>query len=264
MTAIVSDGVELASNWYHWLDSEQFGVRTGGCTLTTGTGTTKDDYLRWTAAGSATTNYPTGIPYSIDGLYWDGFDEWLAKVPARVYALGRTSNLSNLLRLSWTGAKTGNSGYKSFFATNTWELLDMGLVNATSPSRSGALIIPSLNIVFSSGTLDVDALIFVPTTNDGLMVVPYTDGTLIAPYFYTYGKDNYVTHINNIGLVLGDEILVSHIGSFRNIESGNKTSRLLFFMGGTYATNAYTHDIANATNVTLTVTPRTSHLLGTI
>jgi hypothetical protein len=259
----ISDGTKRADLWYHWLDSSELAVLTGGATATTGTGTASDNYIRWTSAGSASTNMPTGVPYSTDGLLWDDFDYWLASTPARVYALARTSSLNNKIRMTWTGATSGTGEYMPFVTANTWELLPLGLLNTTSRTKDGAIIIPSISITFSTGTVDLDALIFMPA-NDGLIVVPKTTGSASTPYFYFDGTSDTVSHTRPIGLSLFTNPIVPHYGQVGRAAAGGVSTRFVFYQLGQMSGGEQDFAIATASTMTTSITPRTSHLLGTI
>ena len=111
-------------------------------------------------------------------------------------------------------------------------------------AESFAILIEGLP---TSGTFDIDSIFLVPVT-DGFLIGKasvsqdfFADG-LIGQAFSNFNADS------------------SFVGNVFDMIPGNETTRIRW-LSADYPTNYFT--IANTNQITLTVTPRTSHLLGT-
>lgn len=255
-----TDGKVNAADILHWVDSADM-----AWLILSGTqGTTNDasraggSYLRHTADPSSVDNANLNISVGSD------FAE-LAKfmsVPHRVFLITRTSSTATTYQIDADWGFTSAGGVaNSVNAANTWELLDLGYLNPLETAISdfsqvanGATITITVVPGATSATVDADAILLIPAVTDGWCVV---SGTTIA------ADATYVTQfIGTLGVALGgrDGSLPGRAGSIWTIPPGNRMSRYVFA-----ATNdsSNVHHLTDAFTVSLTVYPRTRHLLGT-
>lgn len=251
----LSDGENLVTDWLHLIDSAD--------SILSSTGTTTADasridgsYERFSAPGTLATLDPLG------GIGTTGFGDWLAKVPARVYAIARTSNLLHTLKLSWDLPGTGQNDIAEFDTVNKWELLDLGLLNVSSDAER-AIVMFDIDVDITFGTVDIDALVFLPAQDEKLVIVPTSEEILLSPFFSSFGNDEYITHIRSINSQTYAP-KITYAGGLWKVHPGNITNRLVLTTVGSFSnSNEQEIDIAATTDVSLTVTPSTSHLLGT-
>lgn len=144
-----------------------------------------------------------------------------------------------------------------FSAPNTWELVDLGLANQISDvvitySTSGTSEISmKLTPGATSATVDIDAALFLPVTDDGFGI--FKSGPYIT------GDIGYILGTREEYNLDGDTSLATPSGELWTVPSGNKMSRFVFALT---ATNNI-HDLTDGFSIEMTVTPQTRHLLGT-
>jgi len=257
-----SDGEILAANIDHWIESDELTTTSSSGTWSTGTGTSDNHYQRFTKGGSPGTNSRAYI--SLTGSNARA----LLKYPRRLFAVARASSTtSQFVGVVYAAGeatsltdktKTSDTG-TAVQTVNTWELIDLGLINgygllpSSPPSDSDQEV--SLNVYVqsapSSSTNDIDALLL-PVLGDEFVV--------------WVGKENTRSSGGEIVFDGTAKAVVSAAsGIYEQTPGGlwyaapGKMNRYVFSVVGSSGANT----LADTMSVSFTVYPRTRHLLGT-
>jgi hypothetical protein len=162
----------------------------------------------------------------------------------RVFMRARVSNTA--LKVYMT-----DNDYVDFNAANTWETVDLGYVPQTAAFIDPGVGNSKLTLIIeptSTGYyIDLDDIWVLPVTDDGFMLLNWTGGLVLTTD--ATQKINYTS----------GGAFIPALGSLFTILPF-ETQRLVFI---TYASDN-TYSLDDAIEVTLTVTPRARHLLGTI
>lgn len=256
-----SDGEILAANVDHWIESDELTTVSASGTWSTGTGTSDNHYQRFTEGGSPGANSRAYI--SLTG----SSARALLKYPRRIFALARSSSTTSQFVGVTTAAgelnltdKTKTSDTGTGVATvNTWELLDLGLINGygllppSPPSDSDQEV--SLHVYVqsapSSSTNDVDALLL-PVLGDEFAI--------------WVGKEDTKS---SGGEIIFDGTAKAVVSAASGIYE-QPTGGLWYATAGKM--NRYVFAVVDSDNgfgltdtmsVSFTIYPRTRHLLGT-
>lgn len=256
-----SDGEILAANVDHWIESDELTTVSASGTWSTGTGTSDNHYQRFTEGGSPGANSRAYI--SLTG----SSARALLKYPRRIFALARSSSTtSQFVGVSTVAGelnltdKTKTSDTGTGVATiNTWELLDLGLINGygllppSPPSDSDQEV--SLHVYVqsapSSSTNDVDALLL-PVLGDEFAI--------------WVGKEDTKS---SGGEIIFDGTAKAVVSAASGIYE-QPTGGLWYATAGKM--NRYVFAVVDSDNgfgltdtmsVSFTIYPRTRHLLGT-
>ena len=249
-----TDGRILAADQIHWLESDEFTNAGGALTWSTGSGTSDNHYWHGAYSASVGSRYVTK---SGDA------GRALAAVQKRVYGLIRVNDIT--IRVSVqvnVGYNLFTSEDKTLNAINTWELVDFGLMNGmgvvthdvpdtANPDVNFEIIFEDLG---AGDTVDFDAFLLIPV--DEFLIT-----RAVSPAFTTadtwYIRPTYQDFLSDDR----GHIEQGTLGSFWYLPPGNKTTR---FIIASQLSSDRTFPLANQSTVTLTITPRTRHLLGTI
>jgi hypothetical protein len=171
----------------------------------------------------------------------------------RVFAVARTSVVSGATISISTATSLSSNG--TFENTGTWELLDLGIINRTGDKpysliQSGDETY-SINLISTaSTTIEVDCIFFLP----------------IVEFVVSPVEQNLVTSENNLTLYASeqriyDENYGKYVSSIGGVwyASPSILNRFVYL----YMDEEQEHDLNWELTVELTITPRTSHLLGT-
>ena len=257
-----TDGEILAANIDHWIESDELTTTSASGTWSTGTGTSDNHYQRFTEGGSPGTNSRAYISLT------DSNARALLKYPRRLFAVARASSTtSQFVGVVYAAGeatsltdktKTSDTG-TAVQTVNTWELIDLGLINgygllpSSPPSDSDQEV--SLNVYVqsapSSSTNDIDALLL-PVLGDEFVV--------------WVGKENTRSSGGEIVFDGTAKAVVSAAsGIYEQTPGGlwyaapGKMNRYVFSVVGSSGANT----LADTMSVSFTVYPRTRHLLGT-
>lgn len=257
----VTDGEILASQIAGWIESNSFGTPLAfAASWSTGTGSSNDHYFRLTQNGSGTPG-DGQISVTISG---DAARRLLAQ-PLRVFGRCRSSSTATRFKLNISppGGDVLNSEQIGIKTVNQWELVDFGLLNAQgrAPFSVPDTSEPDVDIFFSilnlpansSATADFDALILIPTEEFAIIDFFNTFSTGASAYIRGTKKD---ALLSNHGVVAP-----ARLGTMFELEPGPVMNRIRFAIADR---SSNLHTLSDAANVTLTITPRTRHLLGTI
>ncbi len=253
------DGAILAADQPHWLDVDDVDFITfapGGTWATVADATTTNAfYARYTSAGDVTgtvSNTFTG----------QGARDLLATTRA-VYVRARTSDSDTLFSLDVTEPSGVFDGTPiDLVGTGTWEFAFLGILNGKSvlpadvPDPAGSPIMTFTISVDPDGagdTGDVDALLLFPIDDDYLLA-SLDDDFDPTDHLFVVGDGEF------LATTTGGQRESGVLGSMWTAKEGNKTNRwvYLFLM----VTNE--HTITSDFDITITVTPRTRNLLGTL
>lgn len=254
-----SDGYYTVEDYKYWYESNLPTYTHGTGAWSDQTGTTSDHYKRYTHAGAI---YGSA-ELSLTGEEAVAF----ASKNRRVFARVRSSSLLSKITMSaYVGAAdNGIAVHESeavgVTATGTFEIVDLGVVYCAGMiPRQGAgygRTRPQMTVDFqlsgvpSSGTLDIDAIIMVPC-----------DEFLVHNYVADFGING--TWINGAEKhVQNGRTGVTEMpsGSLWYLDPG-KANRVVFIMA--YSTNEWAIATNVAANISVEVTPRSRHLLGTL
>lgn len=230
----------------YWRESDQYTSLVGSWSTSTGT---SDNHFFQLASGSATGQ----IGNSEDWQY-------LVKQSLRVFVIGRSSSTTPTVEVKIYGASPLLSGSEiastdavSVNAANTWELLDLGLLNLTEYADGTSDLYEVVDVADAgSATVDIDAVIFLPI-RDEFMMVEIDDLSGAASSTKDYTTNGGKKQVRGF-----DGFLKQQKGSIWYAKP-TKENRYIFFMIEDDAENT----LATAVTITLIVTPRTRHLLGT-
>lgn len=181
-------------------------------------------------------------------------------VPRRIYARCRTSDItaSEIHAEIDTGVHTFVNATKTLTANSTWEWIDLGPLDVLLSDSGSKTFVPisiEFHVDITSGSsigFDVDKVEFLPTGNDGHMLVEIP--TIVQGEYYLADGFNGDFVQGTVGVRLPRE------GACWTIEPGNVMTRIV--VGWTDKSNAHVH--SNDIRVRAFVYPRTTGLLGTI
>ena len=257
LAARMTDGAVSVAGIGHWTDSGNM-----TWTLTTGSNSSPSDasragggYTRYTAAATPADGQLNVFPAVGSDAYLDFFS-----ISHRLFLIARSSRAATSFEwATYPGIVKVGGQSASFNAANTWELIDVGYIlaidkatydNFTASAVSGLPI--TVTPGAGSATVDVDAALILPAGAGEYCVISNA----------SVGSDIVIVGSEKTAIPAGAFSDAPSIGgSFWTIPAGNRMSRLIFG-----ATNSETnvHHITDTLDVSLTVTPRTRHLLGTI
>lgn len=259
----ITDGTIPVTSGIHWVDtgSISFAITSGSATAPSDANRSGGAYDRYTADGTTPANAILEI--TIGSTFAD-FVNTMA-TDRRVFAIARSSSTATTISLTQSALLFFNvdSTPVSVTATNTWELLDLGMLKKVSPLVTGyhsttALIVDGLvSPTVASSTFDIDAILLVPATDDGFAIV----GEYINGFGLSTSNNLYVLGSKSSVVFSQGRTDDSYRGTIWTCPAGNKMTRYIYTMIDMSGTQ--THHLTDTTTVTLTVTPRTRHLLGT-
>lgn len=251
----VYDGEYLATEKPSHIEAEDLATKdiTDGAFATPGDAArSAADYIRFTASAT----YGSGTFYhTLTGANAPAF----TSSALRVIAICRSDDTSATIRMT-----TGNilvpenaamSEARSVQTASTWEAIDLGSIDATHTYdkdvtyASGFTVNFIIENVTDTKVFECDVVHYMPV-DDGFSYMPV--GTAgVQPDVVIYGTKKKVTSTLNPG--------VRPHGTIWTCAAGNTTSRRYVVVFETDGA----HDLTDATPVTLTITPRTRHLIGT-
>lgn len=256
-----SDGEILAANVDHWIESDELTTVSASGTWSTGTGTSDNHYQRFTEGGSPGANSRAYI--SLTG----SSARALLKYPRRIFALARSSSTtSQFVGVSTVAGelnltdKTKTSDTGTGVATvNTWELLDLGLINGYGLMPSAPPIDAEQEVFIniyvqsapSSSTNDIDALLL-PVLGDEFAIWVGKEETRSS------GGEIIFDGTAKAVVSAASGIYEQPTGGLWYAAAG-KMNRYVFAVVD--SDNVFA--IADTMSVSFTVYPRTRHLLGT-
>lgn len=237
-----ADGQYLVADTPHWRDTEGWTGTSG--TWTTGTGTIDNHYHQ-----CSTTTGVLSLTSSFGRQY--AHQTW------RVLALAYTSDVDATIQLAITssGVTLAESSIGKLNKATTWQWVDLGVINmqgVMSDDVAGSLTQQISITQDASQTIRLDGLLYLPTqlgfSITEALSFPAAPRTI--DIFYDASRQKAYT--------LDQGLRINMLGSVPLLVSGTPTSRYVF------AVADFTDDVEITTDfaVTLTVTPRTSHLLG--
>jgi hypothetical protein len=205
----------------------------------------------------STPNPPSGVGTLVVG------DEvrYLKNFVGLVYLLCHKTHDSGSIAVTAShGAETITIGTASPANINTWSFVEVGSINITGTSKDFNDLEIYMTASGSSGVVSIDALLIFPT-NEFLIANYINENTFFGQFMTLDGIEEYVWgSFAPIGYTQ-----VHPLGTMWKLTPGPAITRYVYFRAGTQSTSLpEPYAIANTTAVTLTVTPRTSHLLGTI
>lgn len=248
----INDGTFLAANRLYWFDTlTTAGVLNGSWSTPSDSSRSGGSYIRFTSTGSGSGNF--SVSFTNDtGLRT--FLNW----PTRIFAISRTSNTgSGIGASSITGGSTIVDSLLGYTLANAWEWIDLGMINPNDAplayANTGGTPTMSFGVSTSTSsvTVDVDAIVLIPITEDGWLV---GEGTSLTATDILYS-------LGSVGQLFFDNTASKNPfqGSLWTCKPGNIMNRYVFAISG--VNNA--HALTNAWTNTLTIYPRTRHLLGT-
>lgn len=237
-----TDGTRLASTIRYLIESTIF---SGGAFSTV------SNYIRTTTTG-ASANYfanadnitPADDPAETARAIGDTI--------FKLYVVARASDTANSLygQYSTSGYDTIDTDTATATTANTWELWDLGIVNPLGlvQNQSGtSSFYLGFQATINSGSLDIDYALLIPVGEESLVV----EGSPKA----TYGTLQKITY--SVGYTA--KYLSTWKGSMWTVAAGPQMTRIVYHDYGT----ARAVTAGNTLALSVTVTPRTSHLLGT-
>lgn len=229
--------IDLAKSIYK-IEGEWFTASFPDFSNTTDSTRSAGQYLRNTNTGGSDI---TG--YQISNLD-QNFTDLLTR-PKRVFVIARSSNVNSTIEIKFSYADAMSGG---FTAANTWELIDLGEL-VYPGGLFGAEYYDGIFLTCTattSCTIDIDTFFFLPT--DEFLV-----------YKAAFGGDITINLNKPIKKVYESGIFNPYQGQLFTAIPGDVLSRYIFLISDT----SNTHYLSDTIDVTLAVTPRTSHLLGT-
>lgn len=250
-----TDGAGLATNALHWVDntSMTLAILSGSQATTADANRAGGSYLRHTADATTVADATLLVTVGTAAQFYA-----FAQMPHRVYVIARSSSTSTLLEIDASRfASVGGSA--TIQTANTWLLMDLGYITAGSSvlvNTAGATGSLQIGITpgATSATVDIDAVLLLPCNDDGFCIGTHdtsTYATSTVDYFF----GQYGTFFGG-----GDFQESPFIGSIWTLPAGNIMTRYIYTVGFTL-TGA--HTLTDTSSVTLTIYPRTRHLLGT-
>jgi hypothetical protein len=250
ITSQIRDGVVLVNNVPYWQESDDFTGTLGSWSA--GTGTSANHYLRFTSAAS-----PGRAAASV---LWTGFNYGAC----RVFGICRSNDATTVSSLilatsdSTTGGVTLYAGTEvKFGAANNWEVLDYGLLNFKDIVLSGQSLSLEIDVTAANTkTFDIDAVLILPVNENNnflfCQINNYAGAPAVQFSFDIYGTTKLVRESAN-------DLIQNHLGGFWYVASGTKVSRNIVI----YSDDDSTFNLSITATVTLSITPRSRHLLGT-
>ena len=251
-----SDGVALAADIGHWVEEDDYdNGLLGAWVAVGGTGTTHDGYFNIALPEAVWTVDRGQLP-----------DISLFRKPFRVFGSWKCDDTDATFKVGF-GLLGGIYAWTEEFSVSqaaNFELIDMGLINLEG-------IIPQ--IALDAGD---DPFVYVKVVDDAAASYLRVDFLLLLPVEHyighEYGSDHsdtrYIDGLNEeiaIDVNIGNYRATPAMGSLWYLESGEKMTRTIFVFYGDAATTDYrAWDFSVNAAFTLTVQPRTRHLMGTI
>lgn len=252
------DGKYRAAAITGWIESDEFTGNTAAfAAWSAGTGTSNNHYFRLTQNGTANEGSGTRTT-TLSG----SAARYVADSPKRAFAIVRSSNTSSTFWLTYATSSTTlhTSQAKTVGAANTWTLVDLGLINAAGvfpedvADASYPVTFMTISVAIpqsSSATADIDAVLLMPVDEILLLDEAFTLNITGNSYIRGSYRDAYFDQ----GLQHP-----AMFGSMWYAEAGNTTTRYRLAIFG--SNDSY--NLTDAVNITtLSITPRTRHLLGT-
>lgn len=250
------DGRYLSANMPHWRESNDISTFAGG-SYVADWARTDGTYFRMTRS-AAGVNFPT---LNITATWTETIA--FAEQTHNIYLIARTSNINTTIE-PYTATKyfTHTGGKETFKAINTWELIPGGTLNPIDTrldlyNTTTGDTVDFLVTMTTSGTTDIDAVLFLPTNEDNFILCNINDdfsttaGT--SDNMYLLGKDRKFLNDGTLGVG-------KYGGNLWTVQPGNTMSRYIY----AYMGKSNQHTLTDSADITLTVTPRTRHLIGTI
>jgi len=226
---------------------------TGGA----GWGTTGSSAISIGGSYLSTPNPPSGTGTLVVG----GEVDYLKNFVGLVYLMCRKTHSSGSIAVTAShGAETITIGTASPANINTWSFVEVGSLNITGTSKDFNDLEIYMTASGSSGVVSIDALWIFPT--DEFLIANYiNENTFFGQFMTLDGIEEMVWgSFAPIGYTQ-----VHPLGTMWKVTPGTAITRYVYFRAGTQSTALpEPYAIANTTAVTLTVTPRTAHLLGTV
>jgi hypothetical protein len=258
----VFDGTYLAAEQDHWIESDEFDTQTGANWSQVATDT-NGSFERFTAAGGASVGI---ITWNFDGEEARKLSTTRRFVTARL----RSSDVAVAtvrMTVRTLYGTAGGTNVEVIYDTvtlntnDTWELIELGLINfanlfsITPPDTSNPRmqIVLTTNAIGAAKTFDIDNLMLHYADHDGYFI---SDSGTISDeetgYFYS---------IDNTVAIESTGIKGYGLGTIPRLKSGNIANRVAM-QYTTAGSRQYGYD--GELEITLAITPRTRHLLGTL
>lgn len=247
-----ADGISHANDVDHYRDSSEFTSLSG--TWTTGTGTINNHYFQCSTTGGVLAVAGSSEAQKISNIY--------ARQPWRVFALAYTSSTAATIQMKYysgsstvAGVFVAQSEVGQLTETSKWQLVDLGTLNLVDVISEDVTFALSEEIHItqaSSQTLRIDGIFYMPTQN-GFNISRHYDLTSATSQSVLYDGASDQTYSFATGIRLNS------IGRLPILSPGPIMNRLVFIVLDGSDNEL---DITAVFPVTLTVTPRTSHLLG--
>jgi hypothetical protein len=260
-----TSGVYDANAVRHWIESDEFTTTvlgiTGAWSDVTDAARTDGHYKRYTETGGAGPYTAGRATDLLTGATARAF----CKAPRRVFGLIRASStaIKFLLTASVAGASVANSRTAtgaSVSAVNVWEFVDLGIINAkgllpdTVPTDADQEI--SINIAISgtaaSVTADIDAAMFFVAEPEFIIWAGAETTKAAGGSILFDGAARAIVSE-------GSAIYESALGGLWYMHPQTTNRLILAIMGLSDA-----HVLTDTLALSLSIIPRTSHLLGTV
>jgi hypothetical protein len=258
----ITDGTALAADFPFWHDDTDYGAgafTASNWSQTTDTARTNDSYMSCGGGGAQLD--------TIIHQFTAAQSRYLARYAVRVFAIHYGASTAASLQASLVSGGshiTGDAVTRT--VATTWGLSDLGLFNlvGTAATNSGNEEVSFYLNSGGSATSRVDAIIFLPGSAENIAYTPYRDTTDDALIIFDSSD-------NSVEMKTADAIYGTAFSYSKNAAAGNVPrlmpgimTRLLFISYADHsASDPEEHAITDNPTVTLTVTPRTQHLLGT-
>ena len=240
----ISDGKNLSAGRLYWFDTlTAGGVISGSYSTVSDANRSGGSYLRYTSTGSGSAIFTISIPNVA------AFNRW----PSRIFALTRSSNTASTI------GQTGETRY-GYTTVSTWEWVDIGLELPTdrpwddiAPSATATKSF-TVNATTTGVTIDIDAIVMIPVEDDGFLIGESTSYTANDTIYLIADLEHYVVVSGTSG------VSGTHLGECWTAKTSNTMNRYIFNVAGV----GNVHALTNTYSVSLGITPRTRHLLGTL
>lgn len=262
MLSSFTDGKYPVANVKHWFDSQESGIATtsvlnGSWSSQADAGRADGTYLRLTSTSVGAT---TGsVTFTYGGAT---AARAFAKTDKRVFAIARTNSTGiskgdymNLYLVTDTDKTRFTRA--EFTTADTWELIDLGVLNIAGIVPDDAPGVPYVSwkasiesVAGDPSNTDFDALLTIPIDNDFIiaqMTVPSTEEAWID------GIQNGVIN----GYTENNRFQENVLGEWRHIYPG-VTNRLIFVV----TQDSYAHDLTDSMTVELEIRRNTRQLVG--
>ena len=249
-----TDGDILAADKLHAIEAEDRTSETssGGTWTSPAAGLSGGEYMRFTSSSINSFGTLDGFDTVVPGM--------LATIPIRVFAVIRASHTDVDFRIAGV-----SSGSTVNFTTNTvavtvvneWELHDLGLLNGVGQIQRGQAgnlnFAISVSDVDNTQTADIDVIYLMPAGEEGGF-------SIISGGLDT--TDDFIIDGNTQSIYKeSDGVKRDILGTPWTMLPGNVTNRTIMI------TKRFTNDrygVGDKWEITMTVIPRTSHLIGTV